>query len=137
MPTVMAAVLERWRTSELTSSESRRSAGSPISSAGTSQRPNTVEGSPDLLKLRSATTRTDIAEPVFRRFTRDPLDPLLYLIEMRDHGIARGQRPAHLRQDSNGRRDVAHDVSFNQSKPVVIEAAQAHCHSPTSSLRRD
>src|ERR1700704_1249389 len=91
----------------------------------------------DLARVGHGTEQTDIREPVLRRFSRNPLDPLLYLIELHVHRTAPGRRPAQLRQDSDGRRDVTHDVSFNQSKPVVVEAAQAHCHSPTSSLRRD
>ncbi len=91
----------------------------------------------DLPRIGHGAQQADIGEALLRRRSRDPLDPFLNLIEVRDHGIAGGQGPPHCRQDVERGRDVAHDVSLDQSKSVVVETAQAHCRSPRFSSRRD
>src|SRR5258707_9292886 len=80
----------------------------------------------DLAGVGDGTQQKNVGYPEFRRIGRDLLDPFLYLIEMCDDRIASRQGPTHPWQEVQRRRYVAHNVSLDQSKLVVVKPAQAH-----------
>jgi hypothetical protein len=78
----------------------------------------------DLSRVGDGAVQPNIGKLVLRSVGGDLPDTIPQLLEIQ--AIAQRHGPTHRRDDVNRRRDVAHDVSLDQSKPVVVEPAQTH-----------